>query len=134
MLLLLYFESLFSILDMFDFFFGWRKASKWFIIFLYSLLLMKVINYCAFNKDYMWVFFLSSLLMNSKKLIKRVQCRLKLLKNKRQSIVRNLRQDMAQLIKYDHVDIAFNRVYISLFRFNTQLKTAFNSELKLLPN
>lgn len=46
----------------------------------------------------------------SKKLINRVQCRLKLLKNKRNSIVRQLREDMAQLIKSGHEHIAFNRV------------------------
>ncbi|KAK2972782.1 hypothetical protein RJ640_028833 [Escallonia rubra] len=44
-----------------------------------------------------------------KKLIRRVQCRLKLLKNKRCSIVRQLRDDIAQLIKHGHHEIAFNR-------------------------
>ncbi|KAK3039565.1 hypothetical protein RJ639_027709 [Escallonia herrerae] len=44
-----------------------------------------------------------------KKLVRRVQCRLKLLKNKRCSIVRQLRDDMARLIKHGHHDIAFNR-------------------------
>ncbi|KAJ9170980.1 hypothetical protein P3X46_019036 [Hevea brasiliensis] len=58
---------------MFDFLFGWRKASK------------------------------------CKKLIKRVQCRLKLLKTKRYSIVRQIREDVAQLIKIGYEDIAFNR-------------------------
>ncbi|KAF7141433.1 hypothetical protein RHSIM_Rhsim06G0148100 [Rhododendron simsii] len=51
---------------MFDFLFGWRKAS-----------------YC-------------------KRLIRRVQCRLKLLKNKRCSIVRHSRDDVAQLLKDGH--------------------------------
>ncbi|KAG6618161.1 hypothetical protein I3842_Q124300 [Carya illinoinensis] len=45
-----------------------------------------------------------------KKLINRVQCRLKLLKNKRNSIVRQLREDVAQLIKGGYEHIAFNRV------------------------
>ncbi|KAK7854482.1 ist1-like protein [Quercus suber] len=45
-----------------------------------------------------------------KKLIKRVQCRLKGLKNKRNSIVRQIRGDVAQLIKTGHEQIAFTRV------------------------
>lgn len=45
-----------------------------------------------------------------KKLIKRVQCRLKLLKNKRCSIVRQLREDVAQLLSYGHEQNAFDRV------------------------
>ncbi|KAJ7981434.1 putative Regulator of Vps4 activity in the MVB pathway protein [Quillaja saponaria] len=45
-----------------------------------------------------------------KKLIKRVQCRLKLLKNKRNTIVRQLREDIAELIKNGHEETAFNRV------------------------
>ncbi|KAF5745976.1 putative Regulator of Vps4 activity in the MVB pathway protein [Tripterygium wilfordii] len=44
-----------------------------------------------------------------KKLIKRVQCRLKLLKIKRYSIVRQLRDDVGQLINGGYEDIAFNR-------------------------
>ncbi|KAH7576901.1 hypothetical protein ACOSP7_002407 [Xanthoceras sorbifolium] len=44
-----------------------------------------------------------------KKLIKQVQCRLKLLKNKRCSIVRLLREDVAELIKIGNEQIAFNR-------------------------
>ncbi|GAV81900.1 Ist1 domain-containing protein [Cephalotus follicularis] len=44
-----------------------------------------------------------------KKVMKRVQCRLKLLKNKRHSIVRQLRDDLAQLIETGREDIAFNR-------------------------
>ncbi|XVE92781.1 hypothetical protein REPUB_Repub01dG0129400 [Reevesia pubescens] len=44
-----------------------------------------------------------------KKLIKRVQCRLKLLKNKRYSIVKQLREDVAQLLKLGYEEIAFNR-------------------------
>lgn len=46
----------------------------------------------------------------SKKLIKRVRCRLKLLKNKRYTIVKQLREDMAQLIKLGYEETAFNRV------------------------
>ncbi|XP_059451611.1 uncharacterized protein LOC132182392 isoform X2 [Corylus avellana] len=45
-----------------------------------------------------------------KKLINQVRCRLKLLKNKRNSIVRQLREDLSQLIKIGHDHIAFNRV------------------------
>ncbi|KAK6241664.1 hypothetical protein SCA6_007053 [Theobroma cacao] len=44
-----------------------------------------------------------------KKLIKRVQCRLKLLKNKRYTIVKQLREDLAQLIKLGYEESAFNR-------------------------
>ncbi|KAF3443890.1 hypothetical protein FNV43_RR13580 [Rhamnella rubrinervis] len=44
-----------------------------------------------------------------KRLIKQVQCRLKLLKNKRNAMVRQLREDMAELIKNGHENIAFNR-------------------------
>ncbi|PIA30666.1 hypothetical protein AQUCO_05400043v1 [Aquilegia coerulea] len=46
----------------------------------------------------------------SKKLIRRVQCRLKLLKNKRDSIVRQLRKDVVQLIKNGHEECAFTRI------------------------
>ncbi|KAF9590618.1 hypothetical protein IFM89_035936 [Coptis chinensis] len=45
-----------------------------------------------------------------KKLIRRVQCRLKLLKNKRDSIVRQVRQDVVQLIKDGHEDCALSRI------------------------
>ncbi|KAL6136756.1 hypothetical protein ACLB2K_062051 [Fragaria x ananassa] len=45
-----------------------------------------------------------------KQLIKQVQCRLKLLKNKRATIVRQLREDAAELIKNGYEDKAFNRV------------------------
>lgn len=45
-----------------------------------------------------------------KKLIRKVQCRLKLLKNKRCTIVRQLRDDVAQLLKHGHYHSAFNRV------------------------
>ncbi|XP_062106290.1 uncharacterized protein LOC133817720 [Humulus lupulus] len=45
-----------------------------------------------------------------KKLIKQLQCRLKLLKNKRHAIVRQLREDLAQLIKIGRQSIAFHRV------------------------
>lgn len=47
----------------------------------------------------------------SKKLIQQLQCRLKLLKNKRCSIVRLLREDLAELIKIGHEETAFNRVH-----------------------
>ncbi|KAK8537226.1 hypothetical protein V6N12_043399 [Hibiscus sabdariffa] len=46
---------------------------------------------------------------NCKKLVKRVQCRLKLLKNKRFTIVKQLREDLAQLIKLGYEETAFNR-------------------------
>ncbi|XP_076936448.1 vacuolar protein sorting-associated protein IST1-like isoform X2 [Bidens hawaiensis] len=45
-----------------------------------------------------------------KKLMKKLRCRLKLLKNKRCCIVRQLRNDVAQLIKHGHRQTAFNRV------------------------
>ncbi|KAL7002376.1 hypothetical protein U1Q18_003531 [Sarracenia purpurea var. burkii] len=45
-----------------------------------------------------------------KKLIRGVQCRLKLLKNKRSAIVRQLRDDVAQLLKHGHDLSAFHRV------------------------
>ncbi|KAL5581950.1 hypothetical protein UlMin_014392 [Ulmus minor] len=45
-----------------------------------------------------------------KKVIKQLQCRLKLLKNKRQAIVRQLREDLAQLIKIGYENVAFDRV------------------------
>ncbi|KDP24157.1 hypothetical protein JCGZ_25814 [Jatropha curcas] len=70
---------------MFDFLFGWRKASK------------------------------------CKKLIKRIQCRLKLLKSKRYSIVRQLREDVAQLVKIGYEDIAFNRAE-QLFKDETVME------------
>ncbi|XP_065874860.1 uncharacterized protein [Euphorbia lathyris] len=44
-----------------------------------------------------------------KKLIRRVQCRLKLLKNKRLSIANQLREDVAQLIRIGYRDLAFKR-------------------------
>ncbi|KAI6672941.1 hypothetical protein NL676_000847 [Syzygium grande] len=44
-----------------------------------------------------------------KKVIRRAQCRLKLLKNKRSSIVRQLREDVTQLIKNGHEDVAIER-------------------------
>ncbi|XP_022762502.1 uncharacterized protein LOC111308443 [Durio zibethinus] len=44
-----------------------------------------------------------------KKLIKRVQCRLKLLKNKRHTIAKQLREDVAELIKLGYEETAFNR-------------------------
>ncbi|CAH1423608.1 unnamed protein product [Lactuca virosa] len=61
-------------IDMFEFIFGWRKASK------------------------------------CKKLIRKVHCRLSLLKNKRCCIVRQIRNDVAELIKHGHYQSAFNRV------------------------
>lgn len=39
----------------------------------------------------------------------RIQCRLKLLKNKRCCIVRQLREDVAELLKNGHQDVAFKR-------------------------
>lgn len=45
-----------------------------------------------------------------KKLIRRVQCRLKLLKNKRSTIVRQLREDLAELLRHGHAQTAFDRV------------------------
>ncbi|KAI3465731.1 hypothetical protein Pfo_022394 [Paulownia fortunei] len=45
-----------------------------------------------------------------KKLIKAVQCRLKLLKNKRCCIVKQLREDVAELLKHGHDQNAFERV------------------------
>ncbi|KAI7756451.1 hypothetical protein M8C21_002340 [Ambrosia artemisiifolia] len=59
---------------MFDFMFGWRKASK------------------------------------CKRLMKKLRGRVKLLKNKRCCVVRQLRNDVAQLIKHGHHQTAFNRV------------------------
>ncbi|XP_047974513.1 uncharacterized protein LOC125216788 isoform X2 [Salvia hispanica] len=44
------------------------------------------------------------------KLIKRVQCRLKLLKSKRSCIVKQLRRDVAELLKHGHHQLAFERV------------------------
>ncbi|XP_028807909.1 uncharacterized protein LOC114762570 [Neltuma alba] len=45
-----------------------------------------------------------------KKVIKRARCRLKLLKNKRQAIARQSREDAAELIKCGHQESAVNRV------------------------
>ncbi|KAL2474563.1 Uncharacterized protein Adt_35299 [Abeliophyllum distichum] len=45
-----------------------------------------------------------------KKLIKRVQCRLKLVKNKRSCIVKQLREDVTELLKHGHEQSAFDRV------------------------
>ncbi|KAG7962226.1 hypothetical protein I3843_09G055300 [Carya illinoinensis] len=45
-----------------------------------------------------------------KKLVKRVQCRLKILKKRRCSIVRHLREDIAQLLKNGQDESAFARV------------------------
>ncbi|KAK6919535.1 Vacuolar protein sorting-associated protein Ist1, partial [Dillenia turbinata] len=45
-----------------------------------------------------------------KKLIRRVQCRLKLLRNKRTSILKHLRNSIAQLLIHGYVQHAFNRV------------------------
>ncbi|XP_027341571.1 uncharacterized protein LOC113854638 isoform X2 [Abrus precatorius] len=45
-----------------------------------------------------------------KKVIKRARCRLKLLKNKRQAIARQLRKDLAELIQSGHEETAINRV------------------------
>ena len=51
----------------------------------------------------------------SKRLIKQVQHRINLLKTKRHAIVRQLREDVALLIKAGHENIAFNRVSIRNF-------------------
>ncbi|KAA3462558.1 Late embryogenesis abundant protein, LEA-14 [Gossypium australe] len=56
-----------------------------------------------------------------KKLIKRVQCRLKLLKNKRFTIVKQLREDLAQLIKLGYQQTAFNRVGTMINIFSLKL-------------
>ncbi|KAJ8561080.1 hypothetical protein K7X08_027270 [Anisodus acutangulus] len=45
-----------------------------------------------------------------KNLIKRVMCRLKLLKNKRSCIVKQLRDDLGQLLRHGHYQIVFDRV------------------------
>ncbi|MCD7462218.1 hypothetical protein HAX54_048014 [Datura stramonium] len=45
-----------------------------------------------------------------KNLIKRVKCRLKLLKNKRNCIVKQLRDDLGQLFRHGHYQIVFDRV------------------------
>lgn len=45
-----------------------------------------------------------------KKLIKKIQCRLKLLKNKRNTIVRQLKDDLSELLKHGHDQTAFDRV------------------------
>ncbi|PHU12325.1 hypothetical protein BC332_19255 [Capsicum chinense] len=63
-----------NFVDMFDTFFGWRKASK------------------------------------CKNLIKRVRCRLKLLKNKRVCIIRQLRDDLSELLRNGHYETVFDRV------------------------
>ncbi|KAJ4981213.1 hypothetical protein NE237_032050 [Protea cynaroides] len=55
-----------------------------------------------------------------KKLIRHVQCRLKLLKNKRGSITRQLREDVAQLLKLGQEQSAFSRVE-QLFKDQTLL-------------
>lgn len=52
------------------------------------------------------------LIFCSKRLLKKVQCRLKLLKNKRVTIVRQLKDDLSELLKHGHEQIAFDRVYI----------------------
>ncbi|XP_016476338.1 uncharacterized protein LOC107797930 [Nicotiana tabacum] len=45
-----------------------------------------------------------------KNLIKRVKCRLKLLKNKRSCIIRQLRDDLGELLRHGHYQIVFDRV------------------------
>ena len=54
--------------------------------------------------------FVLALLVCSKKAIKRVRCRLRLLKNKRQAIARQLRNDLVELIQSGHEETAFNQV------------------------
>ncbi|KAH9607899.1 hypothetical protein KSS87_008564 [Heliosperma pusillum] len=46
----------------------------------------------------------------SKKLIKKTQCRLKILKSKRLAIIRLLKEDIAQLLKNEHEEIAMNKL------------------------
>ncbi|KAL5730200.1 hypothetical protein ACHQM5_003052 [Ranunculus cassubicifolius] len=46
----------------------------------------------------------------SKNLIRKTQCRLKILRNKRDSIVRQLREDITYLIKNGHQESAFSRI------------------------
>lgn len=57
-----------------------------------------------------WIHFWFVLLGFSKGVIKRARCRLKLLKNKRHAIVRQTRDDMAELIKSGHQETAVKRV------------------------
>ncbi|KAM3320728.1 putative protein isoform X2 [Capsicum chacoense] len=45
-----------------------------------------------------------------KNLIRRVKCRIKLLKNKRSCIVKQLRDDLGQLLRHGHYQIVFDRV------------------------
>lgn len=52
--------------------------------------------------------------MNSKALIKCVRCRLKLLRSKRDIIIRQLRDDVAQLLKNGQDESAFARVCTSI--------------------
>ncbi|KAL8130015.1 hypothetical protein V2J09_019170 [Rumex salicifolius] len=47
---------------------------------------------------------------SNKMLIKKVQCRLKLLRSKRSAIVKQLREDIAQLLRDGHEQVAFNRL------------------------
>lgn len=49
-------------------------------------------------------------LFYSKKAIKKACYRIKFLKNKRQTIVKQLRNDLAELIQSGHEEIALNRV------------------------
>ncbi|KAG5043211.1 hypothetical protein JHK85_007503 [Glycine max] len=56
-----------------------------------------------------------------KKAIKQARCRLRLLKNKRQAIARQLRKDLAKLIQSGHEETAFNR--ICLLMSHTHLLT-----------
>lgn len=105
--------------SMFDIFFGWRKASKWFCV---EGLEKKVyLICCLYLLFFLWGLYV--LFCSSKKLIKRVQCRLKLLKNKRYTIVKQLREDLAQLIKLGYEESAFNRVgrKLKIFLLNSTL-------------
>ncbi|KAH1222575.1 hypothetical protein AAZX31_12G191900 [Glycine max] len=56
------------------------------------------------------IFFGWSKASKCKKAIKRARYRLRLLKNKRQAIARQLRKDLAELIQSGHEETAFNRV------------------------
>mgnify|MGYP001794175993 CR=1 FL=1 len=92
---------------MLDFFFGWRKASKWYeTLFIFDVYFDFTILLRYMNFIYCWVF--SCFL--SKKLIRITQCRLKLLISKKFAVIRILKEDIAQLLKNGHEQIASNKV------------------------
>ncbi|KHN07439.1 hypothetical protein glysoja_012737 [Glycine soja] len=55
------------------------------------------------------ILFVLSKASKCKKAIKRVRCRLRLLKNKRQAIARQLRKDLVELTQSGHEETAFNQ-------------------------